>query len=178
MSNEYSSPYQILTKEDKFELRFYPSRIVSEVAVIGNGYSDAANIGFDHLSSYIFGNNYLKNNKTEGIQIEMTAPVEVEKIEDDNYLVRFIMPSHFTLHTIPTPNDSRIKVYKEKSFKAATLLFKGDVNEKLVEQKRAYLIPWLRKNDLQPMEKPILALYNGPFTLWFLKRNEIIYKVK
>jgi hypothetical protein len=36
---------------------------------------------------------------------------------------------------------------------------------------------WIRENGLKIVGDPVWARYNPPFTLWFLRRNEILIPV-
>ena len=48
--------YQILTANDKIEIRQYPSMVVAQTAVNAD-YKDSSSQGFNRLAGYIFGNN-------------------------------------------------------------------------------------------------------------------------
>lgn len=177
MSKEETIKYKILNKEDNLELRYYDSRLMAEICVTATSYNDAANIAFDHLSSYLYGNNITKDS-TEGVQMEMQTPIEIEKDDSNDYFVRFLLSTEFDMHTAPIPTDPRIKICKIKDHKAAVITFRGNTGDKSIESKRSELVPWIRKNDLQPMGHPLVAFYSGPYTLWFLKTSEVIYRVK
>ena len=45
----------------------------------------------------------------EGIKIAMTAPVQQEQT-DTEWAISFIMPSKFSIDTIPNPINDRIKI--------------------------------------------------------------------
>jgi hypothetical protein len=68
--------FNLILKEDKFEIREYASKIIAQVEVFGD-FDDASSKGFKILADYIFGNNKSKDGNS---RIEMTAPVEMEPL--------------------------------------------------------------------------------------------------
>jgi len=60
--------YEILTTNDKIEIRQYPPMVVAQTAVNAD-YKNSSRQGFNRLASYIFGNNKSEQKMT------MTAPV-------------------------------------------------------------------------------------------------------
>ena len=119
--------YQVVIKDGDFELRRYNTMIIAEVVVTG-GLSEASNKGFRQVADYIFGNNE-DPLKKQAEKIEMTAPVTVEpdlssKIamtapvtvesqggnQQSTWKLSFVMPSKFTLETLPKPKNNNINL--------------------------------------------------------------------
>ena len=50
----------------------------------------------------------------EGTKIEMTAPVQQEKTGKE-WIVSFIMPSKFSMNTLPKPTNDKIKIVQMPS---------------------------------------------------------------
>ena len=108
MSNVEIPDYKILEKTENIEIRRYPPLIIAEVRTIGSR-EDSIGDGFRILADFIFGNNKEENKismttpvtQQEGTKIEMTAPVQQENTGKE-WLVSFIMPSKFSMNTLPT----------------------------------------------------------------------------
>jgi hypothetical protein len=58
------------------------------------------------------------------------------------------------------------------------LKFSGLVNEEKVAKKTTELTLWITSKKLRPLSDPELARYNPPWTLPFLRRNEIMIEVE
>ena len=151
--------FNLILKEDKFEIREYASKIIAQVEVFGD-FDDASSKGFKILADYIFGN----NTSTDGnSRIEMTAPVEMEPLpqkinmtkpvltegNDNTWIVSFIMPNEFTLETLPKPNNKNIKISSIPKEKYAVIVFSGLVRESSYQRKKLYLINLSKKKNLR-----------------------------
>ncbi len=177
-------PYIIERKADQFELRAYSPYLVAEVTVSGTR-EVAINQGFRLLANYIFGANTSKS------KIAMTAPVTqaptsqkiamtapVTQVQSGNeWRVRFSMPSSFTMQNIPTPNDRRVKIIQEPAKKFAVIRFSGLTNETDIQKRTEALNGFIAAEHLRPNGEPILARYDPPWTIWFMRRNEVMIEV-
>jgi len=165
--------YKVLKKERNFEIRQYNAYITASVEVNEKDYSAATNQGFRYIADYIFGNNTKKSS------ISMTTPVlqEEESVSENTYKISFVMPSKYTLETLPLPNNHKVVLTKVPTFRAAVISFSGLVNEKIITKKTEELKNWVKKQKLKNTELIQTARYNPPWTLWFLRRNEIIMQI-
>jgi hypothetical protein len=188
----YEQPkYDVIEKYDDFELRQYAPYVVAETVVSGS-FDEAGNKAFRILFQYISGDNLKKTeipmtapvNQSPSIEsgekIEMTAPVEQtpDGKKSDSYVVSFIMPSKFALDTLPIPADQRIKLRQIKSRLLAARTYSGTWSEKRYRENEAALVKAVKAAGLAAVGEPIFARYNSPFTLWFLRRNEVLVEVK
>jgi hypothetical protein len=119
------------TKQNKIEIRHYPAYIQAEVAIDEKQYLSAIEKGFDVLAGYIFGNNVSKQ------KIDMTSPVQASQSEkiamttpvtaigESSFTVAFIMPSAYTLETLPQPKDSRVHFRRIPARSLAAIRFSG-----------------------------------------------------
>jgi SOUL heme-binding protein len=158
--------YVVILKEDAFEIRQYPERVAAEVNVEGD-HEQAARTGFGLLASYIFGGN------TSGQKIAMTAPV-LQQEESESWLIRFPMPSAYSLKTLPDPNDARVRVVSVPASRYAVVRFSGKVSPEIRESQSVALRAFILKHGLVESGRPSLAQYNPPWTPGFLRRNEIL----
>jgi hypothetical protein len=177
-------PFQTVLQDGNFEIRTYPALVVAEVTVTG-GQKEAANKGFRLLAAYIFGGNRRKQGiamtapvaqQPTSEKIAMTAPV-TQTQEAGQWVVRFTMPSSYTLETLPEPNDSRIHLRVAAPARFAVIRFSGLARPDDVTAKTTELSAWILHRGLRPAGPPSLAQYNPPWTLWFMRRNEVMIPV-
>jgi len=178
--------YRLIEADDKFELREYESKIIAHVTVTGS-MKKASNKGFRLIADYIFGNNsstvgqdkekiamtapVIVQPKSE--KIAMTAPVLIQS-EDDQWQVSFVMPSEYTMDSLPKPNNDKVSITEIPAKKYAVVRFSGLVGQKKLDKKTQALMTWLESKGIQAKGIPELARYNPPWVLPFLRRNEIM----
>jgi len=177
--------YTSVLLEAPFEIREYPALIAAEVTVAGER-SEAVSAGFRLLAGYIFGGNTRKQsiamtapviqNESSNEKIAMTAPV-MQSADPAGWIIRFIMPASYTLETLPTPNDPKVRLVPLPPKRLAVVRFSGLVDDNDVEQQTAVLRAFVAKQKLTAVGTPSLARYDPPWTLWFLRRNEIMLEV-
>ena len=107
----------------------------------------------------------------------MTAPVSLQPAEGQ-WAVSFMMPASYTLETLPVPNDPEIILRRVPARRVATVRYSGFWSEKKYLRYKKILEAWIQKEGLTVAGDPIWARYNSPFTLWFLRRNEILIPVE
>ncbi len=176
--------FTVVKKEDNFEIRQYESTIVAEVITSGDR-EKTANAGFKILADYIFGNNVKSESmemtapvtQQENIMIAMTMPVTQENTNNEEWKVRFVMPRKYDLKTLPKAKNDKITFIKTDPFKAAVIRFSGSFSDDNYYKHQQLLEEYMSKNNLTPTGNAIHAYYNPPWTLWFLKRNEVMYKL-
>jgi hypothetical protein len=106
----------------------------------------------------------------------MTAPVGIQKVMN-GWKVYFVMPSQYTLDTLPTPNNAQVSIKKVPAKRFAVIRFSSFVDEDKMGRKVKELNDWIVNKNLKPINSPELARYNPPWTLPFLRRNEIMVEV-
>lgn len=186
--------YTLLEKSEPFELRSYAPLIVAEVKVEGD-LDAASNQGFRLIAAYIFGKNQVaeKISMTAPVGIEsaepnqsakiaMTAPVSIEGNKANEgasgqWTVSFVMPSEYTLASLPKPLNPQVKIREVPAEKRAVITFSGFYNEEKVQEKTQALREWMKVKNLRPASEPQFARYNPPWTLPFMRRNEVMIRV-
>ncbi len=190
--------YTILSKTENFELRRYESQLVAQTWVSGDQ-DVASRVGFKILADYIFGNNTApsgesskismtapvamqfevkqsttkKNDSNESQKIAMTAPVNMQQ-NDGKWRVQFTMPSQYTMQTLPKPNNPDITIIEVAPQTYGVIKFSGLAGAEKVAEKTAELQSWMQTQKLTVTGTPELARYNPPWTLPFMRRNEIM----
>ncbi len=175
-----------IEKKGTFEIREYQPKLIAQVLVTGT-FDTASNKGFRLLADFIFGNN--KTNEGSK-KIEMTAPVIThdasEKIEmtvpviseqtERGWYISFNMPKQYSRETLPAPNNLEVKIIDVPTEKFAVISFSGLVREKKYTEMLNLLNEEMKKRNLDPKGSVILARYNPPWTLPFLRRNELMLR--
>jgi len=177
--------YSILEVEKDFELRQYGQQIVAETFVEGD-FETVGNEGFRRLFKYISG----YNKKTQSIEmtapvtqgmdsvkIAMTAPVGQEK-NNGRWRITFLMPSEYTLETLPQPLDERVRLTQDTGRLMAAIKYSGRWSKKLYDKNKARLDDYIQKRGFTVAAEPVWARYDPPFMPWFLRRNEILIPVE
>jgi len=163
--------YEVLREINKVEIRRYPSLVIARV----DGYGDG---DFNLLFSFITGNNRQKS------KIAMTAPVVSEQIamtapvlsESDS--IGFVMPEGLTLETTPEPLDERVKIVEIPERVVAALKFSGRWSNSIFKKKSKEMIEELKKAGIKTVDQVFTMRYNGPFTPWFMRRNEVAVEIE
>ena len=181
--------FMLLEKDQAFELRSYEPKLIAEVEVDGD-MRDASSKGFRLIADFIFGNNTSQAGKPEKIsmtapvsvepraeKVSMTAPVGVQQA-NNGWKVYFVMPSQYNLDTLPRPNNPLVIIKQVPSQKFAVIRFSGLVDEEKMAKKVAELKQWAENKKLRMLGSPELARYNPPWTLPFLRRNEVLVEVE
>lgn len=178
--------YTVLQREGSFELRRYEPYIVAEIEVRAS-FEEAGNAAFRPLANYIFGENR-RSEKMEmtapvsqtpkGEKIGMTAPVIQSSGSAGAYTVSFVMPSRYTLATLPLPLDDRIRFREVPSAVAAAWTYRGGWGQARYAKEEKALRAALVKARRTALGPPVWARYNAPFWPPFLRRNEILVEVR
>lgn len=174
--------YKVSRQHGELEVRDYPALTFAEVTVDGER-GAAANAGFRLLAAYIFGGNTRRlriamtapvvQARPTGESIPMTAPV-LQTGSAGRWIIRFVMPSSYTLATLPTPNDPRVRLLDRPATRFAVLKFSGLARDPSVQRKIAELTAWVDDQHLRTVGEPSLARYDPPWIPWFLRRNEVM----
>jgi len=147
--------YTTLEKQGKFEIRQYPSCLIAETVVEAD-FKEAGNLAFGRLFKYISGN----NRKQESIsmtapvsqtntseKIAMTAPVNMQQTEG-KYAVSFLMPSRYTLETLPEPLDDSVVIKEIPPQKIAAIRYSGTWSQERYEAQKISLEEFLQTKGM------------------------------
>ncbi|MEI7668721.1 MAG: heme-binding protein [Pseudomonadota bacterium] len=182
VSNVEQAKYSVAISQDNIEIRDYSPMIIAEVEVSGKR-EEAINKGFRAIADYIFGNN------TSSQKIAMTAPVQQtsEKIamtapvkqegEGSDWKVSFVMPSSYNMQTLPKPNNDLVKLREITGKRFAVIRFSGLAGEESLNKHSEELNAFINSKKLNVISKQIYAFYNPPWTMPFLRRNEIMVEI-
>lgn len=176
--------FKAVLREGAFEVRDYPALVVAEVTVSGDQ-KEAASKGFRLLAGYIFGGNTRRQSiamtapvaqAPTSEKIAMTAPVtQIQSVGE--WVVRFTMPSAYSMDTLPEPNDPKVRLRVLPPTRFAVLQFSGLARKDDVAAKTAELEKRAGTHHLRAIGPTSLAQYDPPWTLWFMRRNEVMLPV-
>jgi effector-binding domain-containing protein len=179
-----SPKYSVIRKQKEIEIRQYSDYIQAEVSVVAKDYKSAIEKGFNVLAGYIFGNNVSKQ------KIEMTTPVQASQSQtiamttpitvtgNDSFTVAFIMPTEYTLETLPLPKDKSIHFTPIPAHQMAAIRFSGYFQKENIRKNKQRLNLWLEEQGLETEGDFIVAGYNPPWIPGFIARNEVLIKIK
>ena len=181
--------YTVLEKKDGYEIREYAPYIKAEAEMTGT-YAEATNQGFRIIADYIFGNNV----RTESIsmttpvlespqipqpeKIAMTVPVLESGTDSATRTIAFVLPSKYTLDTLPTPNNSAVKLTPVPARKVAVLRFTWYPTETRIARKKYELGEMLARDSKVVVGEYETARYNPPLSMPLTLRNEIIIQIE
>jgi hypothetical protein len=183
VSNVEQPKYKVAERSGNIEIRDYAPIIVAEAEVLGER-PEAISKGFRIVADYIFGNN------TAAHKVPMTAPVTQqgsEKIamtapvtqqgDGNTWRVRFIMPSQYTMKTLPKPNNPAVELKEIPGKRFVVIRFSGMAGEESLKRHTKQLDEFISAKKLTPLSPPTYAFYNPPWTLPFLRRNEVLVEI-
>ena len=172
--------YSLLKSDGEYEIREYESMILAETTVDGD-YRSTSGKAFSKLAGFIFGDNKAASNidmttpvlqEQGGEEITMTAPV-IQKKTGEKWVTAFVMPRKYTMETIPKPLDKDIVLKEIPGGMVASIRYSGLHSEKNIAGYAEKLSKWIVQNGYRPVSRPRAATFDPPWTLPFLRRNEI-----
>lgn len=178
----YEQPvYAVIEERGGFEIRRYAGYLVAETEVEGD-FNAARNAAFRRLFAYIGGSNS-RDERIEmtvpvttasaGQKIAMTVPVTTG-MGGGSTSMQFMVPSQYTLENVPRPTDERVRIRAVDERVVAARRYSGRSNEENFRREEAELLGLLAAAGLKPAGPPQMAVYNGPLTPWFMRRNEVL----
>jgi hypothetical protein len=186
LSLAYEEPaYRVIKTYPAFELRQYDAYVVAETHVAG-AFDDVGSQAFRRLFRYISA-----DQRPQG-KIAMTTPVIQQPIAagentgDDgsapadtgsSYRFAFVMPAEYALDDLPKPDNVTIQLSSIPARLMAARRYSGTWSEERYRKNQQQLLEAVKTAGLKTLGAPIFARYNAPFSLWFLRRNEVLIEV-
>lgn len=168
------------------EIRRYGPRIAAETTVQGADEQKARSEGFRRLAGYIFGGNQagekvamtapVSQGASTSQKIAMTAPVSTSG-DENGWAIRFFMPSKWTMDTLPTPKDDRVRLVEVPEESVAAVRFTGSRSSEAVAAKTKELLDALSAKGVMTAGEPVSWFYDPPWTLPFRRRNEVVVPI-
>lgn len=182
--------YEVVNAWPDAELRRYGPSIVAETRVEG-AREDAGTEGFRRLAGYIFGGNRARASiamtapvaqsptPSSGQRIAMTAPVAQSSTPaGDAWTIAFTMPRTWSMETLPVPDDPRVTLRELPARLVLARAYRGSWSLARMDEESRTLQAAAAREGLRAVGEVAWARYNPPWTLWFLKRNEVMIDVE
>ncbi len=164
---KYETPeYKVLIKENPFQLRNYSNFFIVE-------YENTADAEDNNAFRTLF--KYISDDNKENEKMSMTIPVIQEQTNVTKKMA-FVVPEKYSDH-IPEPNNPYLKAKKFEEGLFASVKYSGLSNSSKEAKMRNKLDEWVQEKGYQKESNYMVAVYNGPFTLPILRRNEIWVRV-
>ena len=189
--------YEVIVSDAQFEVRHYAPVLIAETIVEGD--MDAASSkGFRLIADFIFGNNLSSDTdkkskiamtapvtvEPQSSKIDMTAPVTVEPQAAESSMktaktwrINFVMPSQYTLATIPKPKNNAVTLREVPSKYFIVHKYSGFNTISRVQAKTDEAVEWATKRSYKIIGTPQLSRYDPPWTLPMFRRNEIMIEI-
>lgn len=180
--------HTVIKSEDAFELREYEPMIVAEVTHSGSR-QQASSRSFRRLAAYIFAQDrpeggekiemtspVLQDRVDQNEKIAMTSPVLQDETEADTWRMRFVMPSKFTMESLPTPPED-ITLSSVPARRVAAVKFSGNGIANDLADMEKLLSDWIASQNLTPKGDFEYAFYDAPMVPGPLRRNEVLIEV-
>ena len=176
--------YSVDRKLGDVELRQYAPYVVAEVSVPGPA-GEAGNQAFPILAGYIFGKNKGERKlpmtapvtqSAAPVKLEMTAPV-TQTASASGFVVQFVLPKGTTLANAPEPLDARVQLREVPAHRVAAIRYSGFWSQANYDEHLAKLKAALTAANLTPVGEPVYSRYDAPYTPWFMRRNEIWFRL-
>ena len=149
---------------EQIEIRAYAPRVMAVTDM-----TEDSDSGFRVLAGYIFGGNAAEQ------KIAMTAPVQQSMAGEKE--MAFMIPAEYALEDLPEPEDQRVSFREAPAYTAAVIQFSGWASAEKADENWQQLRRFLIAEGIDITGEPTLNQYNPPWTLPFMRRNEIIVPV-
>lgn len=171
------------------EIRHYETRFAAETAVSGDQES-ALRTGFHRLAKYISGANQPATkiamtapvtqhlSDVRGAKIAMTAPFSRRPGAAGEWVVRFFMPANLGMKPLPQPADASVKLATVPAETLVVRRFSGRPTESAIARQMSALQQTLRENGFRASGAFEASFYDPPWTVPWLRRNEIAVPVE
>ena len=168
--------YEIIRSNADYEIRKYGDRLAVEVEFTNES------SGFRYLFNYISGENTTSEEVsmtvpvTQSAKIDMTAPV-TQFSKDDKMVMQFYLPSKFSIENAPIPTNKKVSLVTMDGGYYAVLRYSGRVSDKNYMKHLSKLKGFLEKDNIKMIDYGTKAIFDGPFTLPIMRRNEAMIKI-
>ena len=169
--------YEIIRSNADYEIRKYGDRLAVEVEFTNES------SGFRYLFNYISGENTTSEEVsmtvpvTQSAKIDMTAPV-TQFSKDEKMVMQFYLPSKFSIENAPIPTNKKVSLVTMDGGYYAVLRYSGRVSDKNYMKHLSKLKGFLEKDNIKMIDYGTKAIFDGPFTLPIMRRNEAMIKIK
>jgi hypothetical protein len=179
------TPYSVVERDGEFEIRQYEDYAIARTFVEAT-YDEMDREAFGRLFDYITGENQTNGEVAmtapvlmapAGEEIAMTAPVLMEE-GGEGWWMAFVLPDGMEAARAPVPTDPLVEVVDIQGPLMASLQYTGSMDEETNSAQAQRLRDWIAARGLEAGPGYQIAGYNPPWTLPFLRRNEILIALR
>lgn len=174
----YEEPrYAVVERLDRgVEIRAYEGRVAVETDARGQQDGEA----FGRLFRYITGANgggqriaMTTPVESEGRLIAMTVPVE----QGTRGTMRFYLPRAVVEAGAPEPSEPGVRLVRIPPERLAVLRFSGTASPAARDEQSRILAMVVEAAGRKPADRPFFMGYDPPFSVPFLRRNEVAVRL-
>jgi hypothetical protein len=180
------APYTIVSQDQSFEIRDYPTHFVAEISMPGPR-DEVLTAATTLLLAYIGGNN-LNNQKVatskpvfHTLEPPLTSAIPKAKTTryafDKLWTVSFLLKDIKSIDDAPKPGDRRIDIREISPRRVAVLRFSGFWSDSNLDSRRDELANILKTKGLNPIGDPIYAFYDEFWQPFFWRHNEVMWEI-
>ena len=92
-------------------------------------------------------------------------------------VMQFYLPKKFTIDNAPKPSNKKVKLVNIEGGYYAILRYSGRTSDRNYAKKLKELQKNLEKDNIEMLDQGSKAIFDGPFTLPLLRRNEVMIKI-
>ena len=186
-------PYTTVATLGDVELRRYPPAVVA--ATTASSEREAFRTLFRYISGANTGDEDVSMTTPvavdgQGTSIRMTAPVEtnsrtismtapVETTDDrDSIRMAFYLPEAYDIDSAPEPTEAGVELVSVPERTLAVSRFSWRPTEQRIAGETERLLDTLEQSAVPVRGEPFFMGYDAPWTLPFLRRNEVAVEVE
>ncbi|CAI5459256.1 unnamed protein product [Closterium sp. Yama58-4] len=113
-----------------------------------------------------------------GEKIDMTAPVVTAPTAPGKTTMQFLLPASLTPATTPIPTNPAVTIHQLQPRLLGAVTFSGLTTQSVLQHKSQELRVALEAAGYKVYGDYVVGRYNPPFTLPFMRTNEILYPVE
>ena len=175
-------PFETVEEGEGVELRRYPRCVLVETTAPDEG------TAFRRLADYIGGENdgaegipmtapVRTDGEAGGIDVPMTAPVRTDE-DGEGVRMAFYLPESYDAANAPIPTDPAVRLIVEPPRTLAVSDFSWFATDERVDRAERRLREALDEWGVEPRGEAVLLRYDPPWTLPFLRTNEVAIEVR
>lgn len=181
----------IASLAEDIEIRVYKPAV--KVVAQANGENNA----FGQLFRYISGANSVNKSiamtapvetasvEKASVKVAMTTPVEMTMANSDDsnaakksMKMSFFLPSMYDYQTAPKPTSPGLSLVAVPEKTVAVIRFSGLRSDNKLIKKTQRLRDAIAQSPYTITSDPVMMGYDAPWTLWFNRRNEVMFEIQ
>jgi DNA gyrase inhibitor GyrI len=177
--------HNVIKKDGNIEIRQYDETVIAKVTVEATR-REATSKAFRSLFKFISGDNVAKqeismtapvSQQPVSQKIPMTTPVAQESAGEGQWQIAFYMPNDMEFDITPKPTNDNVTIERIPAQKMAAIRFSGRSTDDNIAKHEQELLQYMTDNNIDYIPEPTYAFYNPPWTPWFMRRNEVLFKI-